>query len=45
MIEALAFLLVLVAAFAFGYRTGYDRGRDAAAFGQVVGRIGRRFRE
>jgi hypothetical protein len=44
MIEALAYLLVLVAAFAFGYHTGYGRGRDDSAFGKVISKM-RGFRE
>lgn len=35
MIEAAAILLVVVAAFAFGYHTGYDKGQDDAAFRQL----------
>jgi hypothetical protein len=31
-IDALVFFLIVVAAFAFGYHTGYDRARDKAAF-------------
>lgn len=31
-IDALALLLVIVAAFFFGYYTGRDRARDEAAF-------------
>jgi hypothetical protein len=32
LVDALAFLLIVVAAFAFGYHTGRDRERDKAAF-------------
>jgi hypothetical protein len=36
MITAICFVVVTVAAFAFGYHTGYDKGRDDEAFRRVV---------
>ncbi len=32
MIDAAVFLLIVIGAFAFGYHTGYDKGRDDEAF-------------
>ena len=38
-IDGLVFFLIVVAAFAFGYHTGYDRARDKAAFDRARSRV------
>jgi hypothetical protein len=38
MIDASCLLLLLIAAFAFGYHTGRDKARDQAAFDRAVER-------
>ena len=37
-VDALAFLLVIIAAFAFGYYTGRDHARSKAAFDRATGK-------